>query len=58
MMTIILILEKKHFNEMEKRFFDGTICHKPGTSAEKTKTIPAPALNGHLGHGDYIEPCV
>lgn len=34
-----------------------TICHKPGTPAEQTKTIPEPALNGHLGHGDYVGAC-
>jgi prepilin-type N-terminal cleavage/methylation domain-containing protein len=34
-----------------------TICHKPGTSAQKTMTIPKSALEGHLGHGDYIGTC-
>lgn len=34
-----------------------TICHKPGTPAEKTKVLPAPALSGHLGHGDYLGSC-
>ena len=34
-----------------------TICHKPGTPAEQTKTIPESALNGHLGHGDTMGPC-
>jgi hypothetical protein len=34
-----------------------TICHKPGTPAEKTKRIPLSALGGHLGHGDYRGPC-
>jgi hypothetical protein len=34
-----------------------TICHKPGTPAEKTKTIPASALNDHLGHGDTTGSC-
>lgn len=34
-----------------------TICHKPGTPAEQTKTIPSSALSGHLGHGDYEGPC-
>src|SRR5688572_6756721 len=29
-----------------------TICHKPGTAAEKTKQVPSGALKGHLGHGD------
>ena len=33
------------------------ICHKPGTPAEKTLTLPVPALNGHLGHGDTLGPC-
>jgi hypothetical protein len=34
-----------------------TICHKPGTPAEKTMSIPAPAVPGHLGHGDYLGVC-
>lgn len=34
-----------------------TICHKPGTTAEKTMTVPQSAVEGHLRHGDYIGPC-
>jgi hypothetical protein len=34
-----------------------TICHKPGTPAQKTLVIPVQALAGHLGHGDRIGPC-
>jgi hypothetical protein len=34
-----------------------TICHKPGTPAQKTLVIPIRALSGHLGHGDTIGPC-
>lgn len=34
-----------------------TICHKPGTPAQKTMVIPIEALAGHLGHGDTIGPC-
>ncbi|UCG25169.1 MAG: FecR domain-containing protein [Chloroflexota bacterium] len=34
-----------------------TICHKPGTPAEQTKTVPRSALHGHLGHGDFHGPC-
>jgi len=34
-----------------------TICHKPGTPAEKTKQIPEAALNGHFGHGDVSGDC-
>ncbi|MFZ0548460.1 MAG: hypothetical protein WAM60_23630 [Candidatus Promineifilaceae bacterium] len=34
-----------------------TICHKPGTPAQKTMTLPEAALGGHLGHGDTIGPC-
>lgn len=33
------------------------ICHKPGTPAEKTLSVPAPALGGHIGHGDTLGPC-
>lgn len=34
-----------------------TICHKPGTPAQKTLVIPLDALPAHLGHGDVIGPC-
>ena len=34
-----------------------TICHKPGTPAQKTLEVSASALGGHLGHGDTIGPC-
>lgn len=34
-----------------------TLCHKPGTPAEKTKSLPASALYGHLGHGDTRGAC-
>jgi hypothetical protein len=36
---------------------DITICHKPGTSAEKTMVINPSALSGHLGHGDTEGAC-
>jgi hypothetical protein len=35
-----------------------TICHKPGTPAEKTMEVPQPAVQGHLNHGDYIGECI
>src|SRR5918997_511586 len=34
-----------------------TICHKPGTPAEKTMDVPVSALRGHLGHGDTLGEC-
>lgn len=34
-----------------------TICHKPGTPAQATRTVTANALSGHLRHGDYIGAC-
>lgn len=34
-----------------------TICHKPGTPAQATKTVNANSLGGHLGHGDYVGAC-
>jgi hypothetical protein len=34
-----------------------TICHKPGTTAERTGAIPEDALAGHLGHGDTLGEC-
>ncbi len=34
-----------------------TICHKPGTPAEQTLVLPAPAIPGHLRHGDALGPC-
>ncbi len=33
------------------------ICHKPLGEAEKTKSIPLAALDGHLGHGDSVGAC-
>jgi hypothetical protein len=35
-----------------------TICHKPGTPAEKTLALPEVAVPGHLGHGDYLGSCL
>jgi hypothetical protein len=34
-----------------------TICHKPGTPAEKTLVLPRPAAPGHLRHGDSLGAC-
>lgn len=34
-----------------------TICHKPGTPAERTAIIPISALSAHLAHGDYEGNC-
>ncbi len=35
-----------------------TICHKFGTPAEKTLTLPYPGAMGHIqGHGDFIGGC-
>jgi hypothetical protein len=34
-----------------------TICHKPGTPAEKTLTISKSALQAHLDHGDKKGAC-
>lgn len=34
-----------------------TICHKPGTPAEETKEVNEHAVDGHLGHGDYLGAC-
>ncbi len=34
-----------------------TICHKPGTPAQKTLIIPIQALPGHLAHGDTLGSC-
>jgi len=33
------------------------ICHKPGTKAQKEKSVPEQALKGHLQHGDTEGPC-
>lgn len=45
--------------EDEEEEDDGliTICHKPGSPAEQTMTIPLAALPAHLGHGDFIGSC-
>ena len=34
-----------------------TLCHKPGTPAQKTLVIPVSAMSHHLEHGDTIIPC-
>lgn len=34
-----------------------TICHKPGTSAERTGAIPQSALPAHIAHGDTLGEC-
>ena len=34
-----------------------TICHKPGTPAEKTMTKSGSALEDHLAHGDTVGAC-
>jgi len=34
-----------------------TICHKPGTKAEKTMSVPESAVKGHLAHGDHLGAC-
>lgn len=34
-----------------------SVCHKPGTPAEATLEIAAPAEAAHLGHGDYEGEC-
>jgi hypothetical protein len=34
-----------------------TICHMPGTPAEKTMTVPLSALQAHLDHGDTLGAC-
>ncbi len=36
-----------------------TICHKPGTPAQKTMTLPYPAAMSHIrAHGDTMGPCI
>lgn len=34
-----------------------TLCHQPGTPAEKTLTLPEPTASAHLGHGDRLGTC-
>jgi hypothetical protein len=34
-----------------------TICHKPGTPAENTLVVAAPAVDAHLAHGDTLQEC-
>src|SRR6476469_1857021 len=34
-----------------------TICHKPGTSAEKTLEVSSSAVPAHLAHGDHTGAC-
>lgn len=40
-----------------ERHLTVTICHKPGTPAQKTLVIPIQALAAHLAHGDVIGTC-
>jgi len=35
-----------------------TLCYKPGTPTEKTISVSANDLGGHLAHGDLEGPCV
>jgi len=34
-----------------------TLCHKPGTPAQKTLVLPSSAAEGHMGHGDTAGVC-
>jgi len=34
-----------------------TMCHQPGTPAQKTIYVPPSAVDGHLGHGDTLGQC-
>ena len=34
-----------------------TVCHNPGTADEKTLTLPEPAADAHLRHGDRLGSC-
>lgn len=34
-----------------------TICHQPGTPAQKTMDVPDSAVAGHMRHGDAAGPC-
>ncbi len=33
------------------------VCHKIGTPAQKTLTLPQPAADAHARHGDAPGPC-
>ena len=33
------------------------VCHKPGTAAQKERTVSATALAAHLAHGDILRGC-
>ena len=34
-----------------------TLCHKPGTPAQKTLVVDDPAVDAHINHGDTFGPC-
>jgi hypothetical protein len=33
-----------------------TLCHQPGTPAQRTLSVAPAAVPGHLSHGDYANP--
>ena len=52
-----LTIVKNTFDVGNGNTTDAELCHKPGTPAQKDKIIPAPAVKGHLGHGDTFGAC-
>ena len=48
---------KVRFDRIEDDDGMVTFCHKPGTGAEETMTLPEQAWNGHHVHGDDLNPC-
>ncbi len=48
---------KIRFDRVDDDNDEMVICHKPGTPAEQTKTIPESAWGGHNGHGDTVGAC-
>ena len=56
--TYNLTIVKNTFDIGNGNTTDAVLCHKPGTPAEMTKIVPAPALKVHLGHGDTFGTCI
>ncbi|MBS1257728.1 MAG: hypothetical protein MAG551_00773 [Candidatus Scalindua arabica] len=54
---IVVVMDRETGKPTTLKSGGTTICHKPGTPAEKTMEADASALDAHLGHGDSLGAC-